>query len=377
MLQSVEWGEFKLGDLFEFVPSKYYKLKNEEILSPVGKIPLISNSSLNNGVMGFSEMQPLNKGNSITCSDTTCGTDTMFYQKDDFIGYSHVKHLIPNSIMLKKFNKYVASFIISACRTSVSDKYNYGFKYNSEAMNATIIRLPMHNNNIDFEFMETFIAELEAQRITELEAQRIAELQAYLTAAGLKDYKLTAEEEEAYEKFNDNEIIFNGICFKNVFNKIVQGRRLKKEDQQPGEIPFVMSGVTNNGVANYISNPIASFPKNSITVDIFGNTFYRDYNFGAGDDTGVYWNDETIYDKSAMLFFASAMSKATAGKFSYGKKLRSSQSLELKMMLPIRNGDVDYAFMQTFISAIQKLVIKDVVAYSDRKMAATKQVAGM
>lgn len=138
-----------------------------------------------------------------------------------------------------------------------------------------------------------------------------------------------------------------------------------------------MSGVTNNGVANYISNPIAFFPKNSITVDIFGNTFYRDYNFGAGDDTGVYWNDETIYDKSAMLFFASVMSKAIAGKFSYGKKLRSSQSLELKMMLPIRNDEIDYAFMQTFISAIQKLVIKDVVAYSDRKMATTKQAAGM
>ena len=136
-----------------------------------------------------------------------------------------------------------------------------------------------------------------------------------------------------------------------------------------------MSGVSNNGVANYISNPIASFPKNSITIDIFGNTFYRDYDFGAGDDTGVYWNDEINYDKSAMLFYATAMSKAIAGKFSYGKKLRSSQSLEIKMMLPIKNGEVDMVFMQTFISAIQKLVIKDVVAYSDRKIAATKQAA--
>lgn len=52
-----------------------------------------------------------------------------------------------------------------------------------------------------------------------------------------------------------------------------------------------MSGTTNAGVVNYISNPVASFPRNAITIDIFGNTFYRDYAFGAGDDTGVYWND--------------------------------------------------------------------------------------
>lgn len=61
--------------------------------------------------------------------------------------------------------------------------------------------------------------------------------------------------------------------FCKIFNQIKQGRRLKKSDQLPGNIPFVMAGVTNTGVINYISNPVASFPANSITVDIFGNTF--------------------------------------------------------------------------------------------------------
>lgn len=51
-----------------------------------------------------------------------------------------------------------------------------------------------------------------------------------------------------------------------------------------------MSGITNTGVVNYISNPVAKFPANSITVDIFVNTFYRNYEFGAGDDTSVYWS---------------------------------------------------------------------------------------
>lgn len=73
MLKSVEWGEFRIGDLFDINPTKYYKLKNENILSLNGRVPLISNSSINNGVMGYSNLEANNKGNSLTCSDTTLG----------------------------------------------------------------------------------------------------------------------------------------------------------------------------------------------------------------------------------------------------------------------------------------------------------------
>lgn len=151
--------------------------------------------------------------------------------------------------------------------------------------------------------------------------------------------------------------------FQQIFNHIEQGRRLKKEDQLPGNIPFVMAGVTNTGVINYVSNPVASFPKNSITIDIFGNTFYRDYAFGAGDDTGVYWNDRIEYPKGVMLFFAVAMQKALVGKFSYGKKLRSSQSFNFKMMLPVKNGEIDFDFMESFVAELEAQRVAELSAY--------------
>ena len=128
-----------------------------------------------------------------------------------------------------------------------------------------------------------------------------------------------------------------------------------------------MSGVTNTGVVNYISNPVASFPANSITVDIFGNTFYRDFAYGLGDDTGAYYNDEKQYTKEQMLFIASAMGKSLEGKFSYGNKLRSSQSFDLKMFLPITtNGEIDWAFMQNLITAESRLAIRGVVEWKDK-----------
>lgn len=43
-------------------------------------------------------------------------------------------------------------------------------------------------------------------------------------------------------------------------------------------------------------------------------------------------------------------------------------------MLPERDGLPDYKYMETLISAIQKLVIKDVVLYADSKIAETKNI---
>ena len=160
-----------------------------------------------------------------------------------------------------------------------------------------------------------------------------------------------------------SKIAWKKFSFREIFNQIHQGRRLKKEDQESGNIPFVMAGRTNTGVANYISNPVSSFPKNAITVDIFGNAFYRGYDFGAGDDTGVYWNDEKTYSSKVMLFFTMAMQKALEGQFSYGNKLRSSQSLDFEMILPVKNDEIDFNFMECFIMKLEKECIEKVKTY--------------
>ena len=109
-----------------------------------------------------------------------------------------------------------------------------------------------------------------------------------------------------------------------------------------------MSGITNTGVVNYISK----FPANSITVDIFVNTFYRNYEFGAGDDTSVYWSKKKTYSSKTMLFFAASMAKALKGEYSYGYKLRSSKSSNLRIKLPSINGVIDIQSIDLLMSGI-------------------------
>jgi hypothetical protein len=353
-LNSVKWGEFKIGELFEINPTKYYRLSNEEIISKNGNIPLISNSSTENGVMGFSNLKANNKGNSITCSDTTIGADTMYYQQNDFIGYSHIQHLVPK---FKSFNRAIASVIISACRISTSKKYDYGNKFNRVEMNKTKIQLPTKNGEIDFDFMETFIAELEAERM--------AKLDAYLLAEGLKDYILTVEEQRVLDDFES--IQWQLFNLKTLFGKSTRGQRLKSSDRISGTIPFVTAGETDEGISAFIGNDVVIFSENTTTIDMFGSAKYRNYKYGGDDHVAIVHTEKLA--KFASIFVTTAIHKKSyAGQFSYSNNFYAKDADELNISLPTKNNQPDYALMETLISAIQKQVIKDVVLYTNSKM---------
>ncbi len=355
--------------MFEVKTSKKrFDANKVEILE--SGFPYVVRTALNNGVKGFlnESSEYLNEGNTISFGQDTA---TMFYQKKPYFTGDKIKVLKSKNT---QFNEKNAHFFISLM-TKVFSNFSWGSSsFNVKIIESQKISLPTQNGEIDFDFMENFISQLEAFRLSQLEAFRLSQLEAYLLVTGLKNYAFTTAEEQALADFQNGKIQWGTYRFEEIFDNIKQGRRLKKDDQIAGDIPFVMAGVTNTGVVNYISNPVASFTKNSITIDIFGNAFYRNYDFGAGDDTGVYWNDKKELSKEVMLFLTKASEKALEGKFSYGKKLRSSQSLKLQMMLPTQNNAPNYDYIALFISAIQKLVIKDVVLYADRKIEATRQV---
>lgn len=356
-MRAVKWGEYKLGDLFKIEKTLSF---NAEKLVSGSEYDYVTRTSLNQGVLqttGF-----VNKENINPAGTWSLGLLQMdfFYRKKPWYAGQFVRKITPK-ISIKESSILFFSTLLNKQKPRLLSVL---VRDVDKVFLSTKIQLPTHNGKIDFDFIESFIAELEAERV--------AELAAYLKVSGFDNCELSVEEQNALQEYETLEL--NEFEFHSIFNRIKQGRRLKKDDQIDGDIPFVMAGTTNTGVVNYVSNPVATFPKNSITIDIFGNTFYRNYAFGAGDDTGVYWNSSKSYSKEIMLFFATSMSKSIEGKYSYGKKLRSSQSLNFKMKLPNKNGTPDYQFMEKLISAVQKLVIKDVVAYADKKNEKTKEV---
>jgi hypothetical protein len=138
-------------------------------------------------------------------------------------------------------------------------------------------------------------------------------------------------------------------------------------------LPFVTAGETNEGISAFIGNSVTVFSENTTTIDMFGSAKYRNYKYG-GDDHVAVVHTENL-SKFAAIFVTTAIHKTSyAGQFSYSRNFYAKDADELNISLPAQNNKPNYELMQTLISAIQKLVIKDVVIYAERKIAATKQI---
>jgi hypothetical protein len=250
MLENVEWGEYRIEDLFEKVKVKSLKYKTADLPSKAINeyvLPALTAGIQNQGLNNFvpKDNATILK-NVISISVNGANTGATFYQNKEFtilqdayaIKWKYTDNLLTD-------NQYL--YLTSVISKAIFGNYEWTNKAGWERIKTEKIYIPLKNKEIDFEFMENFIAELEAERIKELEA--------YLLASGLKDYTLTTEENKILDDFKQEKVEFCEFAYKNIFNKIVQGRRLKKDDQIPGNIPFVMAGTTNTGVVNYISNP--------------------------------------------------------------------------------------------------------------------------
>ena len=367
-LSEVKWGDFRIGDLFEVRPTKSYGLTNTKLFATAGDTPVVTNTGANNGVSGRVALPPTEKGGIITYSDTTT-SDAIFYQSEDFIGYSHVQGLYPKQTV---WNRFRLLYFVAVFKKAAANKFDYGNKFNRAITTEMYVTLPVTiNSEIDFEFIDNFIVELEAQRIVELEAQRIVELEAYLTVAGLKDYVLTETERNALYNYKNWE--WNTFNLEDLFGKSTRGKRLKSADRIPGELPFVTAGEADEGISDFIGNDVTVFSENTTTIDMFGSAKYRNYRYG-GDDHVAIVHTEAL-PKLASIFVTSAIHKSSHnGQFDYSKNFYAKDADALNIQLPSQNGLPDYDRMVTLISAIQKEVIKDVVLFANRKIEAAKEI---
>ena len=158
-----------------------------------------------------------------------------------------------------------------------------------------------------------------------------------------------------------------------LFSKSTRGKRLKSADRVQGDLPFVTAGEACEGVSAYIGNDVEIFESNTTTIDMFGSAKYRNFRYGADDHVAVVHTEKL--PKHAAIFVTTAIHKSShTGKFDYSRNFYAKDADELDILLPTKESKPDYSFMATFISAIQKLVIKDVVLYANRKIDETKAI---
>ena len=69
-----------------------------------------------------------------------------------------------------------------------------------------------------------------------------------------------------------------------------------------------------------------------------------------------------------------AIAKAIVGNYEWTNKAGWERIKSNTISVPVKNGEVDFVYIDTLVAAIKKLAIKDVVMYSDRRIAATQAV---
>lgn len=366
MLESVEWGEYRLGDLFEILSTKKKFDANKVVIGDKGH-PYVVRTSQNNGIRGLIEADEsyLNDGNTISFGQDTA---TMYYQPTPYFTGDKIKVLRPK---FNQFSSRNAQFFIS-CLQKPFMSFSWGASsFNVKTLEQQVVRLPTREGEIDYEFMERFIAELNAQRL--------AELNAYLSITGLKDYTLTPEEEQAVKDFEAGNVEWGEYRLGDLFEI-----RPTKAYKYTNRDLFSFSGdtpvVTNTSLNNGISGTVGLDPTEAGGIITYSDTttsdaiFYQPYPFvGYSHIQGLYPKNRE-WSKNALLYVVVSFRKSSNGLFDYGNKFNRAIASDMSIALPTREGEIDFVCMETLISAIQKLVIKDVVLYADREIEATKNV---
>ena len=157
----ISYKEFKIKELFDIHPTKSYGLTDDKLLKNKGQVPVVSNSSEDNGIKGYVDLEATEKGNMITFSDTT-SCDAIFYQPEDFIGYSHVQGLYPWPDVNITWTRESLLYFLSAFKRCASGRFDYSTKFTRELANELKVSLPIdEKGEIDIKTMEDFVKKVE------------------------------------------------------------------------------------------------------------------------------------------------------------------------------------------------------------------------
>ena len=362
MLETVKWGEYKITDLF--TPLKSRGKLSKEDFSRDGDVPVYSSDTTNNGVLGFTKKRADYKISEEVPMYLVFGdhTRTMNIAIDDFSVMDNVKVLIP-----KIANKNIVFFICSSWKKVIP---NLGYARHWSIAGKSNIMLPSIKGEINFDFMETFISEFEIDSISKLSA--------YLNIKGLKDYNLTKEEERVlFEYQNTSFKEFNSLSVFDIKNT----KNILSKDiiENSGTTPYLCASSENNAISSYIAYD-KNYMDEGNCIFIGGKTFivsYQENNFYSNDshNLALYLRNTEKRDKLTQLYLSTCVNKSLGHKYSWGDSISNAKIKKDNISLPVKDNDIDYDSMQILISAIQKLVIKDVVLYCNNKTKTTNNLS--
>ena len=101
--------------------------------------------------------------------------------------------------------------------------------------------------------------------------------------------------------------------------------------------------------------------------------------YAHNENIGIFTDSYLIRSKydiafKTNLFFKSVIEKCIYDKYSRELKAVWKRVKENIVFLPVTDGAPDFAFMESFVAAQQKLAIRDVVLWKDKVISETRKI---
>lgn len=365
-MKNIEWGEFRIGRLFEKVKTNSLKYKTSELPDKSDEhysLPALTAGIQNQGLNNFVPRDNATiLKNVISVSANGANTGVTFFQSKEFtvLQDAYAIDWINTNNKLRA-NQYI--FLAGVITKTIYGNFEWTNKAGWTKVKEEKIQLPTKNGKIDFDFMASFVAEIKKEQILKLEK--------HLDENGLSDYHLTEKETQTLENFESGKIKLKEYELGDLFTINTYKKRFdanKVNIAEKGE-PYVVRTSINNGVRGYIDED-KEFLNEGNTISFGQDTatvYYQEQPYFTGDKIKIVKAKDSFFNRKNAFYFIASMTKSFSsfswGGSSFSVKIIKEQSIQI----PIKENKPDYKTMETIISAIHKLVIKDVVLYVKRK----------
>ena len=392
-LNDRKWKEFRIEELFEKIQTKKLPYKAGDLKGLHNNtycLPALTAGTENHGLSCYVPYEGATVLKNCISVASNGAVGTMYYQDEPFtiLQDSYAIQLKPNLSLYRTKNIYC--FIISCTERLIKSKYNWNNKATWPKVKQEKIFLPVIESSdenheytvedIDFEFMENYISQLEAERISQLEA--------YLSCTGLDDYELTDEDREVLgRKVEMREFVLNDLFYLENGNKFDKN----KMTYNSPSVNFVSRTANNNGISDFVDKVlnIEPFPSGCLTLAFggsIGSCFLQDKPFYTGQNVGIIKFKDGVSSLSK-IYIKIVIEKVCKNKFvAFGDEINKHFKTDLLIRLPIiphtspshtyTIEDIDFNYMEKYIRAIEKQTVKGVYEGSGRVIKQTKNIAG-
>ena len=289
--------------------------------------PYIVRTSQNNGIRGYivEDKKFLNPKNTISFAQDTA---QIFYQSEDYFTGNKIKVF---KLRNYEMNENIALFLIG-CLNKAFRLFKWGSSYDSKVLAEVKMHLPVKKEyKPDFDILSSL---LETGVGGGISMKKI-------DTSTWKEFPLST-----------------------LFNASNGDIDLQQKDiNDKGEF-VVSSGEQNNGIIGKTDIKAKVFSSNTITIDMFGNAFYRDFNYKMVTHARVFsLTPKFEMNEKIGLFFVSCLSSLKQ-LYSYSNMCNWNKIQDMKILLPAKEIEVpDFEYMENYIRELESERISELESY--------------